>query len=155
VRRTEAGREPISPELSQLIRDLQAYFQGKEVMPEVRMDLSGVTPFQAAVYEAARRIPRGSVRTYGEIARAIGRPRAARAVGQALGRNPLPVVIPCHRVVAAEGLGGFSASRGTSLKRRMLALEGADLPSIRRRENGMMSSASRSSRVPGLRPRRG
>ena len=73
----------------------------------------------------ARSIPPGSVRSYGDIARAIGRPRAARAVGQAMGQNPVPVIVPCHRVVATSGPGGFSAAGGLSLKRKMLLLEGA------------------------------
>ena len=77
-------------------------------------------------YEAARRIGAGCTLTYGEIASEIGMPGAARAVGQALGRNPFPIIIPCHRVVAAGGkLGGFSAHGGTATKMRLLAIERA------------------------------
>jgi len=83
------------------------------------------TPFQRSVYEALLKIPRGQVRTYGQIARAIGRPRAARAVGQALKRNRWAPAIPCHRVVASGGLGGYSARGGTARKRRLLQQEGA------------------------------
>ena len=83
----------------------------------------GGTPFQESVWTALRGIPPGAVLTYGELARQLGRPRAARAVGQACGANPLPVFIPCHRVLAADGtLGGFSA--GLAWKQRLLAVEG-------------------------------
>lgn len=92
-------------------------------------DLEVVIPergFSAGVWRAIRRIPRGEVRSYGRIARGMRRPQAARAVGQACGRNPVPLVVPCHRVVAANGsLGGFSA--GLDIKRKLLALEGAQL----------------------------
>jgi len=74
------------------------------------------------VWKALRRIPAGQVRTYGQIARAIGKPNAARAVGNACGRNPIPIVVPCHRVVSSRGIGGFGL--GLSLKRKLLALEG-------------------------------
>ena len=84
------------------------------------------TPFQRKVYEAALKIPRGQVRTYGELARAIGRPRAARAVGQALKRNRWAPTIPCHRVIASTGqLGGYTAPGGLARKRKLLQLEGA------------------------------
>ena len=86
------------------------------------------TPFQRKVYEALLKIPRGQVRTYGEIARAIGRPRAARAVGQALKHNRWAPAIPCHRVVAIGGrLGGYSARGGLARKRRLLEREGTVL----------------------------
>lgn len=85
------------------------------------LDLGG-TPFQRAVWDALRRIPRGATRTYAELARELGRPGAARAVGAAAGANPLPVIVPCHRLLAADGLGGFSG--GLPTKRALLALEG-------------------------------
>lgn len=86
---------------------------------------SRVTPFQRRVYEAVLKIPKGQVRTYAEIARAIGRPKAARAVGQALKRNRWAPAIPCHRVVASDGtLGGYSAAGGLQAKRRLLRREG-------------------------------
>ncbi len=92
----------------------------------VVLDMKDVPDFDRSVYEAARRIPRGEIRTYGEIAAEIGDPDAARAVGQALGRNPCPIVVPCHRVLAADGKpGGFSAHGGVATKLRMLAIEGA------------------------------
>lgn len=92
----------------------------------VALDERGIDPFRRAVYAATRAIPAGSTATYGEIAKAIGRPDAARDVGAALASNPFPVVVPCHRVVGAGGkLIGFSAPGGLATKRRMLELEGA------------------------------
>jgi O-6-methylguanine DNA methyltransferase len=94
----------------------------------LRYDLRGVSGFQAVVLAATLRIPPGEVRTYGELAAELGKPRAARAVGQALARNPVPVLVPCHRVVAADGgLGGYGL--GLEAKRRLLAAEGHTKPS--------------------------
>jgi O-6-methylguanine DNA methyltransferase len=91
----------------------------------IALDTDGVPPFHRQVYEAAREIAPGTTRTYGEIASRIGSPGSARAVGQALGRNPFPIVVPCHRVLAAGGkMGGFTATGGVNTKARMLALEG-------------------------------
>jgi methylated-DNA-[protein]-cysteine S-methyltransferase len=90
------------------------------------LDERGIDPFRREVYTATREIPPGSTRSYGQIAWAIGRPEAARDVGAALARNPFPIIVPCHRVVAANGaLHGFSAPGGLETKRRMLELEGA------------------------------
>ena len=92
----------------------------------VVLDDREVDPFLREVYAATRAVPPGSVATYGEIARAIGRPDGARDVGAALARNPTPIIVPCHRVVGANGkLTGFSAPGGLETKRRMLELEGA------------------------------
>ena len=92
----------------------------------VALDERGIDGFRRVVYAATRTIPVGSTVTYGEIARAIGEPDAARDVGAALARNPFPIVVPCHRVVGAGGkLTGFSAPGGLATKRRMLELEGA------------------------------
>lgn len=89
------------------------------------LDEAGLAPFEAAVYAALRRVPRGATTTYGALAAAVGAGGAAREVGAAMARNPWPVVVPCHRVLAAEGrLGGFSAPGGAATKRRLLALEG-------------------------------
>ena len=86
------------------------------------------TPFQRRVYEAVGRIPKGQVRTYAEVARMIGQPKAARAVGQALKRNRWAPLIPCHRVIGSNGtLGGYSAPGGLSRKRQLLRREGAML----------------------------
>jgi methylated-DNA-[protein]-cysteine S-methyltransferase len=84
------------------------------------------TPFQREVYEALLKIPKGQVRTYAQVARMIGSPKAARAVGQALKRNRWAPEIPCHRVIASDGtLGGYSAPGGLAAKRRLLQREGA------------------------------
>ena len=92
----------------------------------VPLDERGIDAFRRAVYAALREIPAGTTRSYGEVARAIGRPDGARGVGTALARNPFPIIVPCHRVVAAKGaLTGFSAPGGLATKRRMLELEGA------------------------------
>ena len=90
------------------------------------IELEAVADFERRVYVAACAIPPGQVRTYGELAEAIGSPCAARAVGVALGRNPFPIIVPCHRVLAAGGRsGGFSAPGGLATKFRMLQIEGA------------------------------
>ena len=104
---------------------LGEYFAGKR--REFDLDLAPYgTDFQLRVWQALRAIPYGAVRNYGDIARAIGQPGAARAVGQANGCNPLPIVIPCHRVIASDGtIGGYSG--GLAIKHRLLALEGAEL----------------------------
>ena len=92
----------------------------------VPLDERGIDAFRRSVYAATRDVAPGMTRSYGEIARAIGRPDGARDVGAALARNPFPVIVPCHRVVAANGaLHGFSAPGGLATKRRMLELEGA------------------------------
>ena len=114
------------PEVQVVIDAVLDQLAGKDCdLGWVRLDMEGLPPFHKRVYEVARTIPGGATLTYGEVARRMGAPRAARAVGQALGRNPFPVVVPCHRVVAAGGkLGGFSAHGGTSTKERLLAIEG-------------------------------
>ncbi|MFO0760030.1 MAG: methylated-DNA--[protein]-cysteine S-methyltransferase [Byssovorax sp.] len=108
---------------------LDRYFAGEdEDLLSIPVDLDGVPPFHRKVYEAMRRIRRGHVWTYAELAREAGSPQAFRAVGQAMAKNPIPVVIPCHRVVAAGGKpGGFSAPGGLVTKERLLRLEGASL----------------------------
>jgi O-6-methylguanine DNA methyltransferase len=93
-------------------------------LSDVALDLQRVSPFHRRVYQAVRTIPPGTTLSYGEIAARLGSPRSARAVGQALGRNPFPIIVPCHRVVAANGkIGGFSATGGITVKRRLLAIE--------------------------------
>ena len=106
-----------------VVRQLRAYFAGRRRRFDVPIDLRGVTPFQRRVLAATAEVPPGHVVSYGEIARRIGRPNGSRAVGQALGRNPIPIVIPCHRVVAAGGrLGGYTG--GLAIKKKLLRLEG-------------------------------
>ena len=105
---------------------LQAYFDGTCFSFDLPLDLERLTPFQLSVLQTARSIQPGTKWTYGQMAQAIGKPKASRAVGQALGRNPVPIVIPCHRVVASDGsLGGYSGGGGVESKRLLLVLEGA------------------------------
>ena len=104
---------------------LDEYFAGTRRTFDLRLAPRG-TAFQLRVWNALRAIPYGSVCNYGDLARAIGQPGASRAVGQANGRNPLPIVIPCHRVIASDGsIGGYSG--GLAIKHRLLALEGVEL----------------------------
>lgn len=109
----------------QITHELSRYFSGEPVrFEDLELDLSGCTEFERRVYKATRAIPFGKVATYGQIAKTIGNPRASRAVGQALGNNPIAIVIPCHRVVAGDGgLGGFTG--GLHWKRKLLRHEGA------------------------------
>jgi methylated-DNA-[protein]-cysteine S-methyltransferase len=111
-----------TPVLDEGLRQLEAYFAGRLA----RFDLPlapDVSPFQMRVCEAMRAIPLGQTRTYGDIAKELGVP--AQPVGQACGANPIPVIIPCHRVVGAHGLGGFSGMGGVEMKVKLLQLEGA------------------------------
>ena len=109
---------------ARIVHQLRAYFAGERRAFDLEIDLRGLTPFQRSVLRAAAEVPAGQVVSYGEIARRIGRPGGSRAVGQALGRNPVPIVIPCHRVIAAGGrLGGYGG--GLAIKRKLLRIEGA------------------------------
>lgn len=114
-------------EVRQAIDAMVALLRGEpSELQSVALDLDDVPPFERSVYEVARTIPPGTTLSYGEIAQRLGAPGAARDVGQALGRNPFPIVVPCHRVVAAGGkLGGFSAPGGAATKRRLLSVERA------------------------------
>jgi methylated-DNA-[protein]-cysteine S-methyltransferase len=112
--------------LAAITEQLQSYFTGACQRFDLPVDLGRLTPFQRSVLQTARHIPPGSLWTYGQVARAIGKPKASRAVGQALGRNPVPIVVPCHRVIASDGgLGGYSGGGGLASKRFLLNLEGA------------------------------
>jgi methylated-DNA-[protein]-cysteine S-methyltransferase len=99
----------------------------KRDLREIALDYARVPEFNRRVYELARTIGPGATLTYGDIAQRLGTPGMARAVGQALGQNPWPIVVPCHRVLAADGgMGGFSAPGGVATKRRMLEIEGVE-----------------------------
>ncbi len=103
--------------------ELRRYAEGAKVRWSVALDLAGGTAFQRKVWRTLQQIPYGETRSYAWVARRIGKPKAARAVGAACGANPIPVIIPCHRVVASDGsLGGFTA--GLAWKRKLLRLEG-------------------------------
>jgi len=105
---------------------LQRYFNGEPVLFRDRLDLSGATSFYRAVWEATSSIPYGETRTYAWVAQQIRKPRAPRAVGGALARNPFPIIVPCHRVVASNGnLGGFAG--GLGLKKSLLEMEAGSL----------------------------
>ena len=106
----------------ELMERLKAYFSGYEVTFPDKLDLSGATPFQRKVWEITMMIPYGETRSYAWVAEQVGKPRTARAVGHALGTNPLPIIIPCHRVIASDGkLCGYSD--GVEKKRELLSLE--------------------------------
>lgn len=125
LRTVYAGAERVTwlPLLDKLAQELGEYFAGKRREFSVPLEPRG-TDFQCAVWRAIAAIPYGETATYAEIARAAGRANAVRAAGTATGANPLPILIPCHRVIAAHGkLGGFSG--GLDAKRRLLALEKA------------------------------
>ena len=129
LQRFPAAAETAPPPRVQIAIDgIIAVLKGEQKdLSAIPLDMEGVAPFHRRVYEAARAIPPGRTLAYGEVAARLGAPRAARAVGQALGHNPFPIVVPCHRVLAAGGkIGGFSAHGGTATKRRMLALEAGE-----------------------------
>ena len=107
---------------SDLPNRLRRYFNGEKVVFSDRLDLAGATTFDRAVWKATLSIPYGETRSYAWIAQQIGRTRAFRAVGGALARNPFPIIVPCHRVIASSGsLGGFGG--GPALKKRLLEME--------------------------------
>ena len=127
----QAQEAPPPPDAAEAVALIRRLLQGEPSdLSAIRLDLDGVPGFERSVYQRARAVPPGSTVTYGEIARDLGDASRAQAVGQALGRNPFPIVVPCHRVVAADGAGGFSAPGGVSTKRRLLAIEGSAQPDL-------------------------
>ncbi len=121
------AESPPPPWVEAAITRTQAVLKGaSDGLVDIPLDMSGVPPFNRRVYELSRRIPPGRFLTYGEVAAQLGEPGAARAVGQALGHNPFAPIVPCHRILAANGkTGGFSANGGAETKMRMLEIEGA------------------------------
>ncbi|MGH7909432.1 MAG: methylated-DNA--[protein]-cysteine S-methyltransferase [Thermodesulfobacteriota bacterium] len=117
VKLTEGG------EAEKSAKEVRHYLEGKLKEFQSRLDLSSGTPFQISVWRELLKIPYGRVKTYGEIAEIIGNSHAARAVGNAVGANPIPIIVPCHRVVATNGLGGYSC--GIEIKKKLLHLEEA------------------------------
>jgi O-6-methylguanine DNA methyltransferase len=131
IARSSGGRKVRvpPPRIAGIIRKVRRHLEGDvQDFRGVVVDLGASGPFARDVYEAARNIPAGRTRSYGELAREVNRPSSSRAVGQALGRNPIPLIIPCHRVLSAGGKpGGFSAHGGVETKSRMLAIEGVTI----------------------------
>jgi methylated-DNA-[protein]-cysteine S-methyltransferase len=123
----DAPETPPPPAVQRAIAAIVALLEGeKRELFDVALDMARVPAFERRVYEVARGIPPGATLTYGEIAARLGAPGEARAVGEALGQNPFPIVVPCHRVLAAGGkVGGFSANGGIATKLRLLSIEGA------------------------------
>jgi methylated-DNA-[protein]-cysteine S-methyltransferase len=120
------------PDVRRVVDGIVALLDGEPIgLSTVALDMENVPSFNRRVYDVARTVPPGATITYGEIAKRLGEPGQARAVGQALGRNPFAIVVPCHRVVAADGQpGGFSAGGGIPTKLRLLAIEGAPVPQM-------------------------
>lgn len=126
---TLGDAEPTTTAGDRAVAQLREYFAGERDRFDVPLDLSGVTPFTRAVLTATAEVPFGRLSTYGQIAAQIGRPGGSRAVGNALGRNPIPVIVPCHRVVRSDHtLGGYTG--GPWIKERLLAIEGVTLPGL-------------------------
>jgi O-6-methylguanine DNA methyltransferase len=126
--RKQTGVRPVHDEarLRPVEKELQEYFEGKRKSFSLRVDLSHITPFQSKVLHATAKIPFGRVVSYGELAASIGKGSAARAVGGALGSNPVPLVVPCHRVIGSNGsLTGFGG--GLGMKKALLRAEGLDV----------------------------
>ena len=125
---TELGDPVLRSEaaLKSVLQQLEEYFNGRRKVFNLPLSLSHLTRFQRSVLEATMDVSLGNVTTYGEIARRLGKTRAARAVGQALARNPIPILIPCHRVLGSDGaLHGYSGGKGIETKRFLLQFEGA------------------------------
>jgi methylated-DNA-[protein]-cysteine S-methyltransferase len=115
----DTGNAP--PVLKDTATQLEEYFAGERTEFDIPMELDG-TEFQRQVWRELSRIPYAETISYGELARRVGRPKGPRAVGQANGRNPIPIIVPCHRVLASNGIGGYGG--GLPMKRALLAVEG-------------------------------
>jgi methylated-DNA-[protein]-cysteine S-methyltransferase len=127
-RRWAGATESVPPaDVQRAIDRVLALLQGEAIdLGGIALDLEAAPDFHRKVYEVARTIPPGQTMTYGEIAKRLGAPHESREVGQALGRNPVAIIVPCHRVLGADGkMGGFSANGGVATKRRILEIEGA------------------------------
>jgi O-6-methylguanine DNA methyltransferase len=108
-------------ELSRLAEEIAAYLEGNAPCPRAELDMSGCSDFQKQIYLQVQAIPRGETATYGQVALRAGHPGAARAVGRAMAANPFAILVPCHRVVAKKGLGGYAWGR--EMKEKLLRLE--------------------------------
>lgn len=128
ARRWPPAREQAPPPGMQKVIDrVLALLAGDPIdLSDVPLDFGAAPEFHRRAYEIARKVPAGQTMTYGEIAKRLGVPHAAREVGQAMGKNPIAIIMPCHRVLGADGkMGGFSANGGVATKRRILEIEGA------------------------------
>jgi methylated-DNA-[protein]-cysteine S-methyltransferase len=123
----EAREAAPPPDVQKVVDGIVALLRGERIeLTTVPLDMDDVAPFPRRVYEITRTIPSGATLSYGDVAARLGVPGAARAVGRALSQNPFPILVPCHRVLAADGkAGGFSGSGGVATKLRLLAIEGA------------------------------
>ena len=128
-RHPDASETAPTADVQRVIERIQALLEGaRDDLEDIALDLGAIPEFNRRVYAIARTIHPGSTRTYGEVAAAMGEPHAARAVGAALGENPFPIIVPCHRVLAAGSKsGGFSAPGGTRTKLKLLEIERAPL----------------------------
>ncbi len=141
---------PVEPpaSIALVVQALQRYFDGQPVdFADIKLDLGDTPPFFQTIYRLNRAIGWGKLATYGELAERAGSPGSSRAVGQAMARNPIPIIIPCHRVLAANRkVGGFSAFGGALTKQRLLGLEGvslaAELPLFAGLETRVVSSSA-------------
>jgi methylated-DNA-[protein]-cysteine S-methyltransferase len=124
-----AAEAAAPPAVSEAIALIVSHVGGEPAaLDTIVLDMDGIPDFHREVYAATRRIPSGHTVSYGALARSLGKPGAARAIGQAMGKNPFPIVVPCHRVLAANhATGGFSAHGGVATKARLLAAEGFTL----------------------------
>ena len=134
LRRAQGAQEAATPPagVETAIADIQALFQGEpRNFADAQLDLEDLPEFDCTVYDLTLKIKPGETKTYGELARSLGDVSLSRRVGQALGRNPIPIIVPCHRVVGADGaMTGFSAPGGTVSKRKLLKIEGALAPDL-------------------------
>jgi methylated-DNA-[protein]-cysteine S-methyltransferase len=147
LRRFPSARPAAPPaEVKRVIDAIGSLLRGQPAALEaVELDMHGVPPFHQRVYEAARRILPGATLSYGAVAVRAGAPGAARAVGQALRKNPFAIVVPCHRVLAAGGkIGGFTANGGLDTKRRLLELERPELALV---ETAVHAGSARGARA--------
>ncbi|MFC5585517.1 methylated-DNA--[protein]-cysteine S-methyltransferase [Nitratireductor kimnyeongensis] len=129
-RRPECKAAAAAGVMTSLVAAAERYFDGtREDFSEFPLDLSGISPFHRTLYTAMRKLSYGETTTYGALCESVGFPKATRETGAAMGKNPIPLIIPCHRVLAAGGrIGGFSAHGGITTKQKMLALENARSP---------------------------
>ncbi|NNL90381.1 MAG: methylated-DNA--[protein]-cysteine S-methyltransferase [Marinicaulis sp.] len=131
-RAPDASKAPPPAEFEIVINKIQALLSGDKIsFDEAALDMSGIAEFDTDVLALTREIKAGDTKTYGDLARALGDVSLSRRVGQALGRNPFPIIVPCHRVLSADGMmTGFSAPGGVALKEKLLKIEGALAPTL-------------------------